>query len=1278
MKKHNQLHTSGLGNESKIRFCLSAFWLAGALLGVVIFYGHPAHADLDLADTPLSALVKSPPANIMLVLDDSQSMTCEVLMAGESDGFFPKLNENGDQIGGYCYVYDNLSGNAYFNPELEMAAESRKYWKSQHFTDNILYYNPNVKYDPWTAYPGQRFDSANLNDPKSHPLNPNASTLRLDDVSFTVALAVDETSETLLDVKNAHFFVQPEGHDPYLVTIDRDGLNYYKVVDVDGTGLTQKVTKVENSGSLPPGTISNTVTDQRQNFANWFTYHRRREYAAKAAMAKTIDNLQGVRVGLLGINGIILVPLRPVAAKINDQLTDEKSSLLEALYNFDSTGFDTPLREGLNDVGRYYERNSVDLIGYGGKTTSGDSPPFLTESEDGACQQCFAVVMTDGYYSYSYSQPKYGAIESDTDRKIGNADGPDNQTEFDRPALQDDLSNTLADVAMYYYENDLQPENLDASNPGLADRVPSHGFDQASHQHMVTYGVTFGVAVEGLKRDDYSIYRIYNDDDYSVPWPKDIAAKTSQTITDLWHGTLNSRGNLLTTQNPQQLSEALLEVTETITQKVTGSAAAVSFNSTLLRDDNQAETYLFQSSFSNENESAAWRGDVKAYRFDLEIGQFDTGSEPDWSAAEQLQIIPWDERNIATYNPHDNTGEAFSYDNLTDEQKQTLGWDGVSGSDAEATAQKRIEYLKGKEIDGFRSRSNKLGDIVHSEPVHENDVIYVGANDGMLHAFNNKVFESQSLTQPAPGEELFAYIPNLVFENLTELTKPDYEHKYFVDLTPTIAKGVGLLEGRSSSQADGSQTILVGGLRKGGRGYFALDITDPFAMNSASNVAQKVLWEFSDADMGFSFSQPVVVRSYAAAYPWVVMFGNGYGSTSGKAVFYIIDPAQKPEDIGFMVKRFELSGSVADPNGLSSPTAVDVNFDNVVDYVYVGDLHGNLWKIDLTADNSGDWEVAYNSGSDVAPLFQAKGPKSQDFPGGSPQPITTKPDVTFHPSEDGYLVLFGTGKFLGHSDFSDSNVQTVYGIWDYGDDTDDSEYLGSVKRGNDGAISGLANVTAKATLLKQETTDFEYPLVNFETVKVRIISQNTAIWQTETDSGSGENPNPSTSEDNHVGWYFDLTTRERVVTDVVLRENKLLVIGFMPDPYRCTTGVGNSWFMEINAFNGGNLSTVQLDTSGGGTLNDHDLVRLNSTDDLVPPAGIRFRGKLERASILRIDNSVQLPTFVDEINGLDAPGGNNSACGEQKYLSSSTGEVRTICEKSINLGVVSWQEVQRD
>ena len=141
----------------------------------------------------------------------------------------------------------------------------------------------------------------------------------------------------------------------------------------------------------------------------------------------------------------------------------------------------------------------------------------------------------------------------------------------------------------------------------------------------------------------------------------------------------------------------------------------------------------------------------------------------------------------------------------------------------------------------------------------------------------------------------------------------------------------------------------------------------------------------------------------------------------------------------------------------------------------------------------------------------------------------------------------------------------------------------------------------------------------------------------------------------------------------MLRENKLNIIGFRPDPYQCKPGAGNSLYMEIDTFNGGNLGTAQLDTTGGGSLNDNDLVRLNPADDLVPPAGIGFRGKIERVSILRIDSSIQLPASVEDNDGLEVPAEKSSTCAEQKYLSSSTGEVRTICEKSINLGMVYWQ-----
>ena len=276
--------------------------------------------------------------------------------------------------------------------------------------------------------------------------------------------------------------------------------------------------------------------------------------------------------------------------------------------------------------------------------------------------------------------------------------------------------------------------------------------------------------------------------------------------------------------------------------------------------------------------------------------------------------------------------------------------------------------------------------------------------------------------------------------------------------------------------------------------------------------------------------------------------------------------------------------------------------------------------------------------------------------------------------------MFGTGKFLGESDFSDSSVQTVYGVWDYGDDKDDSEYLGIVERTDDGSISEIDNYTlgVKTYLLKQELTDFKYTLPNFETVDVRVLTQDKVVWKTKLDEHSGESPNPSGSNTDHVGWYFDLTPRERVVSDVLLRDEKLIIIGFVPDSYQCEPGSGKSWFMEIDAFNGGNLATVQFDTTAGGVINDEDLVRLNPSAELVPPVGIKFRGKLEKASILRFDKSIRLPRQSDDNDGLDKLDDNSSACSEQKYLSSSTGEIRTICEKSIKLGIGYWQEIERD
>ena len=1269
-----------------------------AVLFIAMFAGsNPVIAQMELADTPMQTMVQSPPANIMIVLDESGSMTFEILVKGQYDGQYPSpVDTTSGKSEGFCYIFDYLSDNAYDDSDNSwrwMTKTYRPYWQSQYYGINVIYYNPRVDYAPWPGYYDEdenkevNFADADLDEPKPHPTKSGVTALKLDDEFLTLKRKIDDLTDTDLKVKNAHYFVKSPAGAIYLVIIDGSDkkILYYRVIETKGSGLAQKVTRVEAAAEddLEEGIASKrTYADERRNFANWFTYHRKREYVAKAALGEVIKKLSGVRVGILGINGKIIVPLTPVDAKIDGVRSDKRNRILKQLYKYDSRG-GTPLREGLNDVGKYYRDNSATLTNYRGSESEKGLPPYFSPAEGGACQQSFAVVMTDGYYSTL------------GDLGVGNADGDSSSlTEFDREALADSLSNTLADIAMYYYENDLSPQKP-GDDSGLADNVPTFGFDTAEHQHMVTFGVTFGVD-GNISPEDYAdkMNKIYarkgngGIDDaggLSMPWPTEINIRQAETIDDLYHATLNGRGRFFSADNPQQLTDSLDKLMEDITAQFSGSASAITINGNQLYETIGEDVQIFQCSYSNEDEE--WKGDVKAFGFSKDTGRLDTDN-PLWSAASVLEIKSWDERRIATYNPDEIAGKEFNWESLTDEQKIALGWNEVAGSDEETIAKNRVDYIKGKEVDGFRSRSQKLGDIVHSDPIFKDDVIYVGSNDGMLHAFSAKAFSPKTIDDPDPGEELFAYIPNMVFANLAELTRADYNHKYFVDLTPTVVSGAGLLEGKPPEEAAGVQTLLVGGLGKGGKGYFAIDVTRPFEMNTADRVASKVLWEFSDeidADMGYSFSKPVVVRSYDKTHPWIVIAGNGYNSKNGYAALYILDPTKTPGN-GLLINKFQLNkkSDKAVHNGLSSPTPVDVNFDNIVDYVYAGDLNGNLWKFDLTAESAADWEVAFYQGSTPLPLFQAVGPDDSN------QPITSKPEVTLHPGVNeskihGYLVLFATGKFLEVDDFTDNSVQSVYGVWDYGDDKDDGEYLGTLQR----PANTVSNLSENISLIKQEISDFAYAIPGGDVVNVRVLSDNAVNWEVGTDSDRGENPDPDAIRPNNVGWYVDLSSRERVDQDVLLREGKLIVIGWIPDENLCTPGGGESMFMEINAFTGGNLEIVQFDLTSGGILNEDDYVsdpRAADPDtaELVPPSGRLFRGKLHKPAILRIDRE-----FRKEVSGGDIDGDDDDAddddddnkdekCNEEKYLNSSTGKIRTVCERAVMLGMGFWKEVGRD
>ncbi len=207
-----------------------------------------------------------------------------------------------------------------------------------------------------------------------------------------------------------------------------------------------------------------TYAQERQNFANWYSFYRKRELTAKAAVAKVIDEMSGVQIGILTIHNRIQQSVLPVKVGQGGTLLDDSDTLLSLLYNLDSSG-GTPLRRGLENIGRYFDADDGQTGGLG-------NSPYVA-SASGACQQAFTIVMTDGYYN-----------GGDPVGTIGNTDG-DNNTAFDGVPFGDTASDTLADIAMHYYERDL--------SSSLANQVPLGGSDTARHQHMVTYTVSFGV-----------------------------------------------------------------------------------------------------------------------------------------------------------------------------------------------------------------------------------------------------------------------------------------------------------------------------------------------------------------------------------------------------------------------------------------------------------------------------------------------------------------------------------------------------------------------------------------------------------------------------------------------------------------------------------------------------------------------------------------------------------------------------------------------------------------
>ncbi len=892
--------------------------------------------------------------------------------------------------------------------------------------------------------------------------NYNVWRTILTDVNF------DDSQSLTFTIPVAHYFTIDDangngqhdtGENIYLVSMPHNhgtggSFVYYQFND-DGDNLVEDGELVDISSAPPAGIIPVdsdglplSYNEVRQNFANWYSFYRRRELSAKAAIGQVIDQIEEVKVGMAVLNNRSYYNHTVLPVKVSGE-TDQTETLLNWVYAINSSG-GTPLRRGLQDVGQYYDQHDGGNDGY----MPGTAPsPWSSEAAGGGCQRAFVIAMTDGYWNqsdYTVESPlRYLNADADGVNRDGQVSGYD-QGVFLGP--NNGSSPNLGDIAMYYYENDL--------NLGLSNMVPTYKKDNAPHQHMVTYGVAFGVT-GNYNPDDYpDCLPECEPGDIGCPdpvcpsWPIPVP-NTISVIDDLYHASINGRGAFYSADNAQALVNSLLAVMQNI-QNTAATGSAVAINAQEL----QGDTALYQATYIPRN----WTGDVVAKPLDPVTGGvvqiLDANNnyvdQVDWSAADQLDAMAWTARKVITFNDNSEAGVIFDYTALSPAQQGLLDLDAT-------TAARMVNFLRGDTTNeianggAFRDRESRLSDIVHASPVPYRwdeslpGVVFVGANDGMLHVLDETT-----------GNERFAYVPNLVYANLKELTIDPYVHKYFVDSEPYIAK-LGSL----------GSTILVGGLGRGGRGYYCLDISDVSnaALDAEASVASIVKWEYPvnsnpedktvDPDMGYSFSQAYVVNSAAG---WVVIFGNGYDSQNGEAVLYVL--------------RLNSDGSLASPtptkirtyvgdsgpncNGLSTPALIDVNLDGLVDFAFAGDLLGNMWKFDLRNNDTSNWSVAYADGSSMPqPLFQAKNAS------GFRQPITTRPDV-MRPCVaglDGYIVLFGTGRYLGIDDFADSgSIQTLYGIWDWAEEwelmgrTPTDKYLGAFDTNRQ--LSNLVNNTS--------------------------------------------------------------------------------------------------------------------------------------------------------------------------------------------------------------------------
>jgi type IV pilus assembly protein PilY1 len=949
------------------------------------------------------------------------------------------------------------------------------------------------------------------------------------------------------------------------------------------------------------GTVGSSVAnwgDARKNPAT----RMRMEVAQQAARA-LVQEVSDVRMGLSRYDGAV--------ARIEvgiDAIASNREALLSGIDALTPAGM-TPLAQSMHSLGRYFVEghNGMLTLHPGQSIAAGD---LFNESQRSAyqvfnrapgysagvaqaspiqqwCQRSAVVLMTDGQPQGDRDLEGHVLADYSGDCMTLNCDTFGRKPGRTYESLG---SGYLDDITLALYDIDLRPDLVDFAGRRVK-------------QNVITHVIAFA-----------------DEDAAEDPLMQEAAERG---------GGLFRRAD-----DSNELIAAFQEIASQVTASALASSASVATNSTRL----DTNTVIYQARFNSED----WSGQLLAFKISPQDGTIGSAL---WDAADRMPSP--EQRNIRTYRPAAVSGQArglpFEWQHLEVDQETALALD--RDGELDGHGEGRLQYLRGSRTledssaGHFRSRSSVLGAIVNSNPFYiatpdfgyaslpeggtydafrgsikdRPPMLYVGGNDGMLHAFHAGTGD-----QGDEGRELFAYVPAGVFARLGRLSDPDYRFRYYVDGSPRVGDACLGTGPSSCSWA----TVLVGTTGAGGRSVFALDVTDPAGFDDDS-----VLWEFTNSadrlhpeataalthqhhpDLGYTIGQPAIVRLSNGS--WAAIFGNGYDSPGGKAVLYIRDLLDGSE-----VATITLDSSGG--NGLSTPLAIDATGDGIADRVYVGDLKGNLWRVDLTANNTSQWRSPFTGPGQVPlPLFVARDGAEQR------QPITAQPEAG-RDDEGKIWVFVGTGRYFGVGDNNPSasgfnQIQSFYGI----KDTD----------------AHIPAATDRDSVLVKREILSEIPAHGHD---LRVISEPSAI---------------GTSR----GWYLDLLWAgahggpgprgERAVHRALLRNGRIIFTTLIPSGSACDVG-GIGWLMELDAFTGGRLDFSPFDLNDDGLFNEADYVLYEG--QLVPVSG-----KLSTVGLIQ------------------APGIIEAGPLEYKYTSGSTAEIEVTVEKGDgSRGRQAWRQLR--